>query len=153
MQEINATIPLDSSFDHILFNLGSQGFAAIKVTYQGGGDDGSIDEVGLIKIGEIKFEDGKAEEIGDPELTPMEHNLRDLIENKVYDRILQSASDWYNNEGGGGILWISTLDRQYYGDHYYNVVSNYPEDYNREYDEDYQEEYEEIHEDLMGYIS
>jgi hypothetical protein len=36
---------------------------------------------------------------------------------------LDSLDDWYNNEGGGGNLLISTLDGSYRTDHYVNIMS------------------------------
>lgn len=33
---VNATIPLDSGFTHVLFNLAAQGYSHIKVDYSGG---------------------------------------------------------------------------------------------------------------------
>ena len=49
-------------------------------------------------------------------------NLWALIENKVYEYVLNGADDWYNNEGGGGTLYISTLDGSYYANHYVNII-------------------------------
>jgi hypothetical protein len=116
------TIDLESGFTHVLFNLAAQGYSHIRAIYSGSGDSGAIHELLAIKRG------GVIEEGDDlPTLTKgaetieLEYDLAELISNKIYD-ILNNASDWYNNEGGGGTLFISTDDYKYKGDHYYNVI-------------------------------
>ena len=124
--KIKATIGLESGFSHILFNLSAQGYAAVKVEYSGGGDEGSIESMTLLKAGTVNFTDEGVEEADSKdggELYELDDDLYELISSKVDDEILQNASDWWNNEGGGGTLWISTYDAKYHGDHYINVIS------------------------------
>lgn len=119
---INTTIPLTSGFTHILFNLSAQGYSHIKITYSGGGDEGSIDDIILIKRGGVEEREDNIYELNDIKTDEVAQELRDLLELKVYDYILESASDWYNNEGGGGTIYISCDDGKYKGNHYVNKI-------------------------------
>lgn len=120
---IATTIPLDSGFTHLLLNIAAQGYAWIEVEYSGGGDDGSIDTVDLIPTGALDIEDGEVKWHDDNcERANLEQKLKDHIENFTYDKILNDADDWWNNEGGGGTLYISTLDGSYHANHYVNVI-------------------------------
>jgi hypothetical protein len=125
MEDIGLTIPYDSAFTHVLFNLAAQGFEYIKIQYSGGGDSGCIDDVYLVRQGAIKIEDGEVSENNDRDYADPDRKLRLLIEEKAYDRVLNNADDWYNNEGGGGTLYISTMDGTYHGDHYVNETTTH----------------------------
>lgn len=120
---ISSTVPLDSGFTHVLFNLAAQGVEYIKITYSGSGDSGCIDSVELLPKGIITIEDGVIEdpEIFDSSFEP-DSELITLLENKAYEHVLNDADDWYNNEGGGGTLYISTMDGTYQSNHYVNVT-------------------------------
>lgn len=120
---IAVTISLSSGFTHLLLNIAAQGYAWIEISYSGGGDEGSIDSVDLIPIGaldieneEVIWHDHKCER------ADIEQSLKDHIENFAYYKILNNADDWYNEEGGGGTLYISTLDGSYHANHYVNVT-------------------------------
>ena len=123
IKTVSCTIPLDSGFTHILFNLASQGYSHIYVEYYGSGDNGAIEQVSLLKRGTvIETEDGFPEIKNDAKYYSLEDELDKLIDDKIYKYILEDASDWYNNEGGGGKLFISTEDCKFIGDHYYNII-------------------------------
>jgi hypothetical protein len=121
MAEISLTIPEDSGFTHVLFNLAAQGFEYIKIQYSGGGDSGCIDDVYLLFHGTVTIEDGEVSENNDRDYGTPDYVLKELIEEKATTHVLDEADDWWNNEGGGGTLYISTLDGTYYGNHYVNV--------------------------------
>lgn len=121
-KEISLTIPVTSGFTHVLFNLAAQGYDYIKITYSGSGDSGCIDDVHLIKKGLINIEDGVVDDESDYNNDYPKHDLKELIENKAYKYVLNDADDWYNNDGGGGTLYISTLDGSYHSDHYVNIT-------------------------------
>jgi hypothetical protein len=123
-KNINVTIPLTSGFTHILLNVAAQGFEYIKFNYSGSGDNGSIDNVIPVPYGCIEIKDNEITEIKpySENKNELDSELRDFLENKIYDKILENADDWYNNEGGGGTLYICTLDGSYHGNHYYNVI-------------------------------
>ena len=122
MEKIGLTIPYKSAFTDVLFNIAAQGFEYIKVSYSGSGDDGCIDDVELIPTGCISIEDNEVlwKENKKVEHSEPNEELNDIIRNKSYDHVLNDAEDWWNNEGGGGTLYICTLDGTYHGDHYVN---------------------------------
>lgn len=120
---IAATIPLSSGFTHLLFNLAAQGFEWVKISYSGGGDDGSVDDVKLVPTGALSIKNGEVNWINEEyEDVEIEKELKDKLENTAYEKVLNSADDWWNNEGGGGTLYINTMDASYHGDHYVNVT-------------------------------
>ena len=122
MAEIGLTIPYNSGFTHVLFNLAAQGFEYIKIHYSGGGDSGCIDDVYLLFQGTATIKDGEVSENNDRDYAHPNQELKDLIEEKATNQVLDKADDWWNNEGGGGTLYICTLDGSYHGDHYVNVT-------------------------------
>ena len=123
-KEISCTIPLDSGFTHILFNLASQGYSHIYARYYGSGDSGAIEEIYLVERGGVHEEEGSLPELeGDAVLADIEDELSKVLMEKVYE-ILSHEDDWYNYEGGGGTLFISTEDYKYRGDHYINVTES-----------------------------
>lgn len=121
-EKISPTIPLNSGFTHLLFNLAAQGYHWIRIKYSGGGDEGCVDEVELIPAGHITIEDGEVKDDDDYDVAELCEEMEERVKNLVTDKLLQGADDWYNNEGGGGTMYISTLDASYHGDHYYNVT-------------------------------
>ena len=120
---INITIPETSGFTHILFNLAAQGISHIKISYNGSGDSGAIDEVWAIKRGDIEEKDGEIKEKDNLEELELNKDLKQIIEEASYNQILNDADDWCNNDGGGGVLYLSTADGSYYCDHYINVMT------------------------------
>ena len=126
-KEISLTIPKESGFTHVLFNIAAQGFEYIEIHYSGGGDDGAIDNVYLVPNGVIKIEDDVVTHIlpdygkrADPDI-----ELRELLRDKAYEYVLENAEDWWNNDGGGGTLYISTQDGSYYCKHYvYETITH-----------------------------
>lgn len=123
-KEISCTIPLTSGFTHILFNLASQGYSHIYANYYGSGDSGAIEELYLVGRGGVVEIDRDLPELKeDVPLADVEDELAELLREKIYD-IINNEGDWYNNEGGGGKLFISTDDGKYKGDHYINVTES-----------------------------
>jgi len=122
-------INADFSFKDILFHIRLAGYGYIWFQYGGSGDSGSIDEIVLVRKedaeeteeGRIVIKDGKY-----PFSLDQKHRLsseiRNKIENSIYDNILSDAPDWYNNDGGGGEGYICTEDGQYICDHFVNIV-------------------------------
>jgi hypothetical protein len=123
-KQISCTIPLESGFTHILFNLASQGYSHIYVRYSGSGDDGGVDEMYLVERGHVIEADDNFPELRDDlGLADIEDELSKVLMVKVYE-ILSHEDNWYDNEGGGGTLFISTEDYKYKGDHYVNVTES-----------------------------
>lgn len=132
MATISLTVPEDSGFTHILFNLAAQGVAAIKIEYSGYGDSGGIDGILLHNQSNVILPESDDDqiEIKDPYTYDDPDNaLAIVIERKVFTDLLSKASDWYNNDGGGGSLIISTHDGTYHWNHYVNVTHQEYENY------------------------
>jgi hypothetical protein len=93
-----------------LIDLKDQGVQLIKLKYNGGGDDGSIDEVVYTKS---DFSDNDDE----GELDNTDLNISSDIERKFKDycseTLLQDIEDWYNNEGGYGHIIFKLADNSY----------------------------------------
>jgi len=122
----NTTIPLTCSFTHILFNLASQGYSHIKIEYSGYGDSGGIDNTVLIERGGVEEKEDGIRELEDCKKVDVAQELKDLIEEKAYTHILNSVENCYDNEGGGGTLYISCDDGKYLSDHYvHEIITNY----------------------------
>lgn len=123
-EKVGINIPYESGFTHILFNLAGQGYSCIRVEYSGGGDEGHIQDINvMLRKGtnpDVEFYE-QAGEDG----PPLDEKLADIIRDKAYKYILDNADDWCNNEGGGGTLYISTDDGEYYADHYVNQITTY----------------------------
>lgn len=132
---IQTTIPLESGFTNILFNLAAQGVKNIIIRYSGSGDSGQLDEMIA-----IKRDDSTEYEL--------ENSLKTRIENYVFSNLIDRLPDWYNNEGGGGELVIEVADASYSCDHYVNIEQD--ENYEDDGDDDYEPEYEEEHEMYEG---
>ena len=120
--KVGPTIPLTCAFSDILLNIAAQGYEWIKVEYSGSGDSGGIDSISLVPTGCIVIEDNEVDEVQPYEHIELEDEFEHKVNNLVIDKLLDDADDWYNNEGGGGTLYINTLDASYHGDHYYNVM-------------------------------
>lgn len=93
-----------------LLNLKDQGVQLIKLKYNGGGDNGCIDEVIYTKSASFIEDDVL-------ELDSSNLGISDDIENKFKeycsDSLLQNIEDWYNNEGGYGHIIFKLADNSY----------------------------------------
>lgn len=124
-EKLSCTIDLKSGFTHILFNLAAQGYSHIRVQYSGGGDSGAIDSIIAYPTGSVMVDEDTQKVIDydeDRSVADLDEELFKVIENSIYVQILNSADDWYNNDGGGGTLWVDLRDASYLGDHYVNVT-------------------------------
>jgi hypothetical protein len=121
---LSATVDLKVGFTHLLFNLFAQGYSHICFEYSGGGDSGCIDSVTAYRIGDVEVTEEKEIKVKDKAKTAeLESELRDILDNAVTSKILEEADDWWNNEGGGGTLWLDCRDASYIGDHYINITT------------------------------
>lgn len=124
---ISATIPLESGFTHILFNLAAQNISCIKIVYSGGGDSGAIDEVYAIKRGDIDLETFQV--ASNSNYYDVAQNLQEVIEDYAHRHILENFSDWWNNDGGGGTLYICCDDASYHSFHHTYYMETIDEQY------------------------
>lgn len=81
----------------------NEGYKYIIITYEGSGDSGTIEDVGMSNdIPDSVWEGFSGEAI--------EGEDREAIEEWAYYEALNSVSDWYNNEGGYGVIVINVDD-------------------------------------------
>jgi len=104
-------------YEIILFSLKTIGVEKITFDYSGEHDSGAIDE--------ISFFDSNENAI----LLDNEYDKRiNDLEDSVYD-ILMCVSDWYNNDGGGGYIEISTNNGKYIIHNNVRVITYHNEQY------------------------
>lgn len=120
----------------LLLKLADHGVTGIKVTYEGGGDSGAIENVvyttdplGTNESNAFDLISGLDNWSSEPG-----HDLRDLdsgidadIRSFAESQILDSIEDWWNNEGGQGDLLIIIPSGKYRINNYINVTTT--EDY------------------------
>ncbi len=127
-EEVSVNVPIKSGFTHILFQLAAQGFTHVVITYAGSGDSGCIEstcvyEKDIISEDEHGYmEFRRPEDQYDAKYKCLNADLKTRIEDYVYSNCLDALSDWWNNEGGQGTLFISTANGNYYCDHSTNVT-------------------------------
>ena len=108
-----------------ILKLRDNGVKYIACIYSGGGDDGSIDEKYCLNE---SFDDdyvNKEEDINKDYVMP--GNLEDDINEDIFYKVLNSIEDWWNNDGGYGILVIRLKDMNYYNINncYYTQTDTY----------------------------
>ena len=97
-----------------LIQLADLGVTGIRINYEGGGDSGCIED--------IFYTDKEGVSLGEVQNLPWDSkNLKALnnelainIENFATDKILDDIEDWWNNEGGSGILSILVPSGEYH---------------------------------------
>jgi hypothetical protein len=106
----------------LLLQLADRGVTGIRVHYSGGGDSGAIEDINyttqtLDEYEEVAFEYISQLSTYGHEASP---NLKDLdsgiysdIEDFAQDRILSDIEDWWNNDGGYGVLCILVPSGKY----------------------------------------
>ena len=100
----------------LLLQLADLGVTGIKIIYSGGGDSGAIDEI-IYTTEKVTC----LEDLDD--LDPYSENvlnLRDLstslysdIEDFATSKLLDNIEDWWNNDGGYGVMLIKIPSGQY----------------------------------------
>jgi len=99
----------------LLFKLADLGITGVKVKYDGGGDSGAIEWIGITKESCETPED-VCDRVNDWEtesnLANVDGGLYNQIESFA-DEILSDIEDWWNNEGGWGDLCICIPSGEY----------------------------------------
>lgn len=103
-QAFNEKLPLE-----LITKLISLGVEVIAIEYSGSGDSGDIDAVHYHTNPKFNY---KKEEFD---------NYVKNLDSSIYDGVLSLINyDWYNNEGGAGVLYLDLLHGKYNVDgHYY----------------------------------
>jgi hypothetical protein len=99
----------------VLFKLADLGITGVKVKYDGGGDSGAIEWIGITKQS-CETPEEVCDRVNDWEtesnLANVDGGLYSEIENFA-DEILSDIEDWWNNEGGYGDLCICIPSGKY----------------------------------------
>jgi len=104
-----------------LVKLADLGVTGIKVTYEGSGDSGAIENVVYTAEKLRESEEDAFEDLNDIdvwgkdvwELRDIDSGLASDITNFVEEQLLNDIEDWWNNEGGYGTVCILVPSGKY----------------------------------------
>jgi hypothetical protein len=100
----------------LLLKLADLGVTGIKIFYSGGGDSGDIDDVVYTTIKEAAFNNimnlsNHGEDV--LYLADLDGYLRDDLIDFANEKILNGIEDWWNNDGGYGVMLIKIPSGEY----------------------------------------
>jgi hypothetical protein len=100
----------------LLLKLADLGVTGIMIFYSGGGDSGALDDI-VYTTKEIRdLEDiNYLQNFGDEVLVlkDLDSGLNADIENFAEEKILNDIEDWWNNDGGYGVMLIAVPSGNY----------------------------------------
>lgn len=100
----------------LLLQLADLGVTGIKIFYSGGGDSGAIDDIICTteEIGDLE-DINYLENFGNEVLVlkDLDSALNADIENFAEEKILSDIEDWWNNDGGYGVMLIAVPSGNY----------------------------------------
>ena len=100
----------------LLLQLADLGVTGIKIFYSGSGDSGDIDDVVYTTTKEVNFNDiNNLTNYGENALylTNLDHDLKEEISDFADQKILNDIEDWWNNDGGYGVMLIKIPSGNY----------------------------------------
>jgi len=100
----------------LLLKLADLGVTGIKIFYSGGGDSGDIDDVVYTTIKEASFYDiMNLSTYGEDTLylATLDGELRDDLIDFANEKILNDLENWWDNDGGYGVLIIKIPSGEY----------------------------------------
>ena len=101
----------------LLLQLADLGVTGIKIFYSGGGDSGDIDDIVYTTTKEAAFNNimnltaGYGEDV--LYLQNLDNELADKIKDFANEKILNDLEDWWNNDGGYGVMLIKIPSGKY----------------------------------------
>lgn len=100
----------------LLLKLADLGVTGIKIFYSGGGDSGDIDDIVYTTTKEAAFNNimnlpSHGEDV--LYLQNLDDELADKIKDFANEKILNDLEDWWNNDGGYGVMLIKIPSGQY----------------------------------------
>jgi hypothetical protein len=100
----------------LLLQLADLGVTGIKIIYSGGGDSGAIDEIiytteKITFLEDLENLDQYSENVLD--LKDLSTSLYSDIEDFATSKLLDNIEDWWNNDGGYGIVLITIPSGNY----------------------------------------
>jgi hypothetical protein len=96
-----------------LIQLADLGVTGIRISYEGSGDSGCIDELLYTEEKDVSIQDVQNLPWDSKDLRNLNLKLADNIENFAHAQILDDIEDWWNNEGGSGTLAILVPSGEY----------------------------------------
>ena len=106
----------------LLLQLADRGVTGIRVHYAGGGDSGAIEDINYTTQTLSEDEETAFDFISQlstygqeaaPKLRDLDSGITSDIEEFANDRILSDIEDWWNNDGGYGVLCILVPSGKY----------------------------------------
>ena len=100
----------------LLLQLADLGVTGIKIFYSGGGDSGDIDDIVYTTTKEASFDDiNTLNSYGENllNLQTLDDELADKIKDFANENILNDLEDWWNNDGGYGVMLIKIPSGKY----------------------------------------
>jgi hypothetical protein len=105
-----------------LIQLADLGVTGIRINYEGGGDSGCIEGIMYTDKEGVLLEEVQSLPWDSKNLKELNNELAINIENFATDKILDDIEDWWNNEGGSGILSILVPSGEYYVENNIRVI-------------------------------
>jgi hypothetical protein len=106
----------ENEMTSLLFKLADLGITGVKVKYDGGGDSGAIEWIGVTREHcetpedvNDKVEDWETES----NLANLDGDVYYQIESFAENKLLNDVEDWWNDEGGYGELFICVPSGKY----------------------------------------
>jgi hypothetical protein len=111
----------ENNMTGLLLQLADRGVTGIKVTYEGSGDSGAIENVIYTSEKLSEDEEDAFSDINDiyvwgqdvMPLSKLDSGLESDIANFVEEQLLNDIEDWWNNEGGSGSVCILVPSGKY----------------------------------------
>lgn len=106
----------------LLLQLADRGVTGIRVHYAGGGDSGAIEDINYTTQTLSEDEETAFDFISQlstygqeaaPKLRDLDSGITSDIEEFANDRILSDIEDWWNDDGGYGVLCILVPSGKY----------------------------------------
>ena len=106
----------ENEMTDLLLKLADLGVTGIKIFYSGGGDSGDIDDIVYTTSKEAAFNNimnlpSHGEDVF--YLQNLDDELADKIKDFANEKILNDLEDWWNNDGGYGVMLIKIPSGQY----------------------------------------
>jgi hypothetical protein len=109
----------ENDMTSLLLQLADRGVTGIRVYYSGGGDSGAIEDINYTTETLDKDEETALEYISElsayntAHLSDLDSGIHSDIENFANEKILGDLEDWWNNDGGYGIMAILVPSGKY----------------------------------------
>jgi hypothetical protein len=104
----------EDKFAAMMIGLVNCGIKKVRVHYEGGGDEGSIDTINFTTDPDVEFEDIVTDWSEGARLDNYNSGLYALVSDFCNDTLLNDIEDWWNDEGGYGEIHIDVDKGTYF---------------------------------------